>query len=154
VRASRAPAHRRDRLFGTLRQKARDEGTAAANRVWAEYPWIGRAREDATLRAELDAILADYSAWHWMNQNPATNLDPPAAKRLGELKMPALVLTGGRDLPYNDDVARALTSGIAGATRVHLPNATHMANMDAPEEVNAAIIALAERAQTWSGNTM
>jgi pimeloyl-ACP methyl ester carboxylesterase len=74
------------------------------------------------------------------------NLEPPAAERLGELRMPALVVTGGRDLAYNSTVGETLLGGIAGARGLRLPEAGHMANMESPEAVNRAIAELADEA--------
>ena len=68
-----------------------------------------------------------------------------AAERLGELRIPALVVAGGRDLPYTGVVASRLVDGIRGATALHLPQAGHMANLEEPAVVNAALAALASR---------
>ncbi len=133
-------------MFATIRATAAAEGVAAAKRIWKRAGWIAPALENSAIATELDAILADYSGWHWTHDNPVQALVPAAAERLVHMRAPALVVSGGRELPYNDAVARALLTRLPDATGLRLPHATHMANMDDPAAVNDAIEALAKRA--------
>lgn len=130
------------KLFADVKRAAREQSIDQAKRLWATSGWFASARARPDLRAELDAILARYSGWHWTHENPVMNIEPPAAARLGELQMPALVITGDRDLPYNDVVGDAIVAGVRQATRLRLP-VGHMANMEAPDAVNRAIAELA-----------
>jgi pimeloyl-ACP methyl ester carboxylesterase len=132
------------KMFADIRAAASEGSVDAAKKIWASATWFV-ARENPALARELDAILADYSGWHWTHANPAKGLEPAAAERLGELRIPALVVEGGRDLAYNALNAQMLLERIAGAARLSLPHCTHMANMDDPDPVNAAIAALADR---------
>jgi pimeloyl-ACP methyl ester carboxylesterase len=93
-------------------------------------------------------MLDDYSGWHWTHDNPATNIDPPASERLGLLQSPALIVTGADDLPYNALVAERLAREIPDGTSLCIENAGHMANLEAPDAVNAAIAAFAARVAT------
>ena len=133
-------------MFGALRKTAGEEGPEAAKRIWAGCRWFASAREIPNVARQLDAMLDDYSGWHWTHDNPAVNLKPPAADRLGEVRVPSLVVTGGRDLEYNDAVGAALVEGIRGARALRLPFAGHMANMEDPASVNRAVADLADRA--------
>jgi pimeloyl-ACP methyl ester carboxylesterase len=126
--------------FGELRAVARERSVDAAKRIWAQSAWFRTSRENPDVTAAMDEILADYSGWHWTHDNPAVGLEPAAAKRLAELRIKSLVITGGRDVPYSDDVARAFLEGASGATELRLASAGHMANMDAPSAVNRAIL--------------
>jgi pimeloyl-ACP methyl ester carboxylesterase len=130
--------------FAAIRQAA-GESVDEAKRIWSACGWFTSSRESPSLRAELDAMLADYTGWHWTHVNPATNLDPPAAERLDALRVPALVITGDRDLPYNDVVGDALVARVRGAVRLRLTGAGHMANMEEPDAVSGAIAGLAVR---------
>jgi pimeloyl-ACP methyl ester carboxylesterase len=133
-------------MFAALRLAAREKGLEEAKRAWAEASWFAPARERPELAKELDDMLADYSGWHWTHDNPAKNTEPPAAARLAELRPPALVISGGRDLPYNHQVASALLTGISGASELWLPAAGHMANMEQPAPIDRAIADFADRA--------
>jgi pimeloyl-ACP methyl ester carboxylesterase len=133
------------KMFGAVRQAAREEGIEAAKKIWGRGGWFAPAREDPALATELDQMLADYSGWHWTHDNPAKGLEPPAAERLGELRMPALIVTGGRDLAYNHSIREALLAGIERATVLDLPRASHMADMEEPGAVNRAIAEFARK---------
>jgi 3-oxoadipate enol-lactonase len=129
-------------MFAAIRKAAAEQSIDAAKDIWRRAGWFSSAREQPVLAAELDQMLADYSGWHWTHDNPAKGLEPSAAERLGDLRVPALVITGGRDLEYNDRVGAELLARIPGATGLRLPRAGHMANMEEPEAVNRAIAEL------------
>ena len=133
------------KMFADVRQAAREKSIEAAKEIWGHNGWFSSTREQPELAKELDRMLADYSGWHWTHDNPAKGLEPPAAERLGELRAPALVITGGRDLPYNRTVRDALLARIKGAGALDLPRASHMANMEEPGAVNRAIAEFARK---------
>jgi pimeloyl-ACP methyl ester carboxylesterase len=133
------------KMFGAVRQAAREEGMDPAKKIWGSGGWFAPAREIPALAEELDRMLADYSGWHWTHDNPAKGLEPPAADRLSELRPPALIITGGRDLPYNRAIRDVLVDRLPGAATLDLPRASHMANMEEPEAVNRAIAEFARK---------
>jgi 3-oxoadipate enol-lactonase len=59
--------------------------------------------------------------------------------RLGEVRVPTLVLTGGEDPTAGPEVARVLADGIPGAELVVLDRVAHLANVAAPDAVHAAV---------------
>ncbi|MGH9788315.1 MAG: alpha/beta fold hydrolase [Candidatus Acidiferrales bacterium] len=63
-------------------------------------------------------------------------LDPPARNRLGEIHVPTLIVLGDSDWPDLYKIADLLESGIAGASRVTIPNSGHTVNMEMPDEFN------------------
>ena len=86
-------------------------------------------------------MLAEYSGWHFVHDNPAVDLDPPANGRLAEIHAPTLVVVGDRDLPfYNRLIADRLAQAIPGARQVVIPGAGHMANMEEPAAFNRAVL--------------
>jgi len=133
------------RMFADIRRAARETGVDAARDIWRRCLWFGPLRETPALAALFDRILADYSCWHWTHRNPAQDLAPAASGRLAELRIPVLIVTGGRDLPYDEAVAARLCAEITGAVTLSLARAGHMANLEDPDPVNVAIAALASR---------
>jgi pimeloyl-ACP methyl ester carboxylesterase len=131
-------------MFSAIRAAAQAGDLTFAKEIWKTCEWFAPARRSPGLAAELDRMVGDYSAWHWHNENPAKSIAPPASSRLSELRVPALIVTGELDLPYNHAVAEALLRGIPGATTRRLPDVGHMANMEAPESVNRALASFAE----------
>lgn len=125
--------------FAAISAAARHESIDAAKAIWRRVGWFTPALERADVARQLDAILADYSGWHWQNDNPTLPLDPPPSARLGEIAVPALILLGALDLPYNHVVAERLARGIPGARQVVVPAAGHMLPMEDPAATSAAL---------------
>lgn len=67
-------------------------------------------------------------------------LDPPAAGRLGEIKVPTLVIEGDQDLPGVLEAMDALAAGVPGAKKVVINDAAHMVNMEKPEEFTRVVL--------------
>jgi 3-oxoadipate enol-lactonase len=116
-------------------------GVEAAKRLWSQCDWFASSRAIPEVAEQLDTMLADYTGWQWTHANPVQNIDsPPLVDRLKQLKMPALVITGDKDIPYNDQVGDALCQQLPNAKRIRIPAAGHMANMESPLEVNESIL--------------
>jgi 3-oxoadipate enol-lactonase len=131
--------------FADVRRAGQAGRIDEARELWRRSAWFTASRESPTVAAALDEMIDGFSGWHWQHDNPARSLVPPAAERLNELRSPTLVVSGGRDLVYTNVIADKLASDIRGATTLRLPAAGHMANLEAPAAVNAAIAELAAR---------
>ena len=67
-------------------------------------------------------------------------LDPPAIGRLGEIRVPTLVIIGGLDTPSTRGSADLVAAGIAGARRIDLPDVAHMPSLERPDWFNATLL--------------
>ena len=76
--------------------------------------------------------------------------EPPAAGRLHEVGVPVLVLTGDADVPEILDMSEAYATGIPGARWERIPAAGHLAPLERPDEVNAALLAFLDDARSLS----
>lgn len=132
-------------MFRAIRAAARDGRIDEAKRIWSQSGWVGPAHEDPAVRDAMAAMLAGYSGWHFVHDDPVVRIAPPAAERLAGLSIPALIVTGARDLAYNEEVAHALAAKIPGACRLPLAG-THMVSMEEPVRVAFAIDQIADRA--------
>jgi pimeloyl-ACP methyl ester carboxylesterase len=132
-------------MFANARRAGRAGRIDEAREFWRRSAWFTASRESAVVAAALDQIIDDYSGWHWLHDNPARNLMPPAAERLNELGMPALVVSGERDVACCGVIADKLAAGVRGASVLRLRSIGHMANLEAPAAVNEAIAELAAR---------
>jgi len=115
-------------------------GVEAARALWLSHPLFAPAREQPEVANRLAAIVRDYSGWHWLHDSVSPRLDPPAAKRLGSIRHPTLVMAGQRDVPDHLEVTRLLAEGIPRAQEVVIPGAGHMLNLEAPTEFNRRVL--------------
>ena len=67
------------------------------------------------------------------------SVDKPALERLHELTMPVLVVVGENDLPFLRLAADYLVEHLPSASKVFIPNAAHLPNMEQPELFSAAL---------------
>lgn len=67
-------------------------------------------------------------------------LEPPAASRLWEVKVPTLIMCGELDVPDMQTITKLLVAGIQGARRVTIPGAAHLPNLEKPAEFNQAVL--------------
>jgi pimeloyl-ACP methyl ester carboxylesterase len=59
--------------------------------------------------------------------------------RLGEIRVPTLVLVGDQDAETPPSYAEAIAAGIPGARLEVIPDCGHISNLEAPEAVTAAL---------------
>jgi len=99
-------------------------------------PYLLPAVNNPAARERAKKIWADNS--HLPNVTPI-GLDPPAIGRLGEIRVPTLIVLGDHDWPDLYKIADLLESEIAGARRVTIPGSGHTVNMETPEEFNRVV---------------
>ncbi|MDE2637513.1 MAG: alpha/beta hydrolase [Chloroflexota bacterium] len=64
----------------------------------------------------------------------------PAAERLPELTMPALIVIGQNDLPYLKLAADYMRDKLPAATKLLIPDAGHLPNLEHPELFRTAVL--------------
>ena len=66
--------------------------------------------------------------------------EAPSAGRLGEIAVPTLVVTGGRDVPEINELGDLLAREIPGARQAVIEEADHMVQWRAPEELARLVL--------------
>ena len=66
--------------------------------------------------------------------------DPPAYDRLGEVRVPAVVVRGDREYPMVAECADAIAARIPGCGRVIVPGADHLLPLRTPARLAEIII--------------
>jgi 3-oxoadipate enol-lactonase len=74
------------------------------------------------------------------DESLAQEPDPPAIGRLGEIRVPTLIIVGANDVPAILKTADMLAGGIDSARKVVIPNSAHVPNMEHPEEFNHLVL--------------
>ena len=75
-----------------------------------------------------------------MDESAEEELDPPAARRLGEIDVPTLVMIAGHDPPYMRRTGDLIARGILGARKLTIEHADHVVHLRRPAEFNAALL--------------
>jgi pimeloyl-ACP methyl ester carboxylesterase len=126
--------------WSAIDAQAKSGDLLGARRMWLEHPLFAPAREQAAVAHPLLDMVYDYSGWHWLNADPGVVPEPPAISRLASVRARTLVISGDRDLPDFQQIAATLSSRIPGVSRVVVPGAGHMTNMEAPVAFNDALL--------------
>ncbi len=111
-------------------------GLEAAKKTWLGLPLFAPARENLVLTAQLEAWVADYNGWHWVQNVSPSLAIADVSSRLAQVKAKTLIVVGKRDVAYFQNVARYLHQGITGSTLEVVAGAGHMVNLEQPEVVN------------------
>jgi pimeloyl-ACP methyl ester carboxylesterase len=129
-----------DGTLQTLHRLGREDRLAEAKAGWLADPLFAGSRGFPEVVKRLEQIVEDYGCWRLQHDDPHLPLEPPAIDRLHDVGAPTLVVVGEHDLPDFHTIAELLATSIPGARKLVLPDAGHMANMDAPKAFNNAVL--------------
>jgi pimeloyl-ACP methyl ester carboxylesterase len=119
------------------------EGAAGFRRAWLADPLFAQVSAKPALRKELETMVAAYNVdalFKVMGKvkppGPPTQLD-----RLGEVKVPTLIMIGGRDAPHMLQAGEEAAKRIPGARKIVYAETGHMINMEQPHMFNRDLAA-------------
>ncbi|MFC7703690.1 alpha/beta fold hydrolase [Plastorhodobacter daqingensis] len=140
------PGHRwtRERPPDAAMAFARDHDLGATRRFWLDHPMFASLQDHPDARARVAEMVADYGGWHWRNedmQHPAAAL----SDRIAAIKVPTLVISGGRDDPGYREIAEVIAATIPQAELLRFDRAGHMVNLEEPDAFNRAVADFAAR---------
>jgi 3-oxoadipate enol-lactonase len=118
----------------------RECGIPAAKKYWLGSDLFKPAMSKPRVAARLSQMIADYTGWHLVNNDPARSPDVPALQRLSEISAPTLVIVGEHDLSDFCAIANILHQHIPVASKVVLPGVGHMCNMEDPDQFNETVL--------------
>ncbi len=105
---------------------------------WADGPGQPPDRVDPTVRERVHAwVLSNYRALK--EEGTPQPLDPPAVGRLGELRVPLLVILGTLDEPGTSESMRHLAGAVPGARLEVFEGSAHMLNLEQPDRFNRVL---------------
>lgn len=119
---------------------AEDKGQTEAAAAWIQHPMVAVTSKDTKTSHRLRAMINENSGVFRMRFWPEESLDPPAHKRLGEIKAPALIVIGSKDTPIVREMGEAAANGIKGAKKVVIANGDHLPQMTSPQEFNREVL--------------
>ena len=117
-----------------------DGATEENLRTWVDGPHRAPGEVDADVRRLVGTMQ------HQAFENPTPDgvkLDrviPPARVRLGEIKVPTLIVAGSLDLDHVLGVARRLKAGIPGARLEMIEGTAHMPTLEEPRRWQSLLV--------------
>jgi 3-oxoadipate enol-lactonase len=127
-----------------LRRGDLDAAVQANLDWWVDGPHRGADDDRAAIREQVATMQrrAFELTAEW--DDDEDELDPPALDRLGDVRVPTLVLSGGLDLDAITTAAESVADGIPGARRERWPDVAHLPSLERPEDVTDLLL-------TWLG---
>ena len=107
--------------------------------LWLKSGFMAPAMENSELAQRLTQ-LARANARVYERQDLEVPLSPPAVDRLSEIRSPALLLLGERDVPDEHRIVERLHREVPNSERVVFPGVGHVANLETPEEFNRVVL--------------
>ena len=120
-------------------QKAYDALTDFEVGVWGDGPGQPAGRAEARVRERLREMIANNYRTHHEQMQPRV-LEPPAVDRLGEIRVPTLVVWGDLDFSDVGAAMRLLAEHASSAQQVVFPGVAHMVSMEQPERFNTVVL--------------
>jgi 3-oxoadipate enol-lactonase len=108
--------------------------------------WVdGPTRGPDAVREEVRELVREMNRRCYANPVPdpepvPARLDPPASARLGEVRVPTLVVVGDEDVEDMQRIADVLAGEIPNARKVVLEDTAHMIQLERPDDVNRLLI--------------
>ena len=118
----------------------RTKGKGAVTDLWFAHPMVGVTSKQAGTRDLLRTMISENAGVFGMEHWPSEPLSPPANERLGEVKVPALVVYGDRDVAIVVDGSKAAAAGIPGARLAVVRGGDHLPQMTHAAEVNKLLL--------------
>jgi len=94
-------------------------------------------KEGRRLLLDILRSPGNYCSW---SRNLAIPLKPLAKRRLDQIKVPVLIVSGSRDHPLYHRIAKKLQSDIPQAKSHLITDSSHLPFMDKPEEFNRLLL--------------
>jgi 3-oxoadipate enol-lactonase len=118
-----------------------DRATDLNVRLWVDGPRRGPDAVPAEVREFVRTMLRE--AFELPEPDPLPESawpEPSVGGRLGELRMPTLVVVGDEDVPDMLEIADRLEREIPGARKVVLRDTAHMLPLERPQEFNRILL--------------
>lgn len=133
-------------MIGALQAGDLDRAADLQIRLWVDGEQRQPEQVDPAVRqhaAMMNRIFVQNGTWAY-DMQPSDPLTPPAATRLQDLTMPALVIAGALDHPEIVRAAEVMVSGLPNARKLIMAGCAHVPNMEKPDEFNRAVLEFLE----------
>jgi pimeloyl-ACP methyl ester carboxylesterase len=122
-------------MLHALEQRDLDGAVEIFLTMWLDGPYRTPAQVAPSIRERARAMVAHAFPVSRLAPN-AMGLEPPALDRLGDVRVPTLVVLGEHDAPDIHRIGRLIHERLAGSQLVVVPGAGHTLTMEQPEVFN------------------
>ena len=123
-----------------LLEKGDLDGATELNlRMWVDGPHRRPDQVAPGVRERVRVMQRSALAMEMPKGIERVRLDPPAEKRLEEIRVPTLIIVGALDVPYVLEASERLAREVQGARRVVIEGAAHLPNLERPEAFRATL---------------
>jgi len=119
---------------------ARRKDIAAAKAAYLGNELFAPIRAKPAAAERMRRMVNDYSGWHLVNPDPERVPQPETVSRLDVVRAPTMVVSGAQDMADFQMIAAFVARGVAGAKRVTIADAGHLACMEAPQRTNEIVL--------------
>jgi pimeloyl-ACP methyl ester carboxylesterase len=123
-------------------------GHTLAIEAWMSSPFFSKTIVDPAAGERFRAIADDYTFWHFAHADSQNTLQPDAAGRVADIRVPTLVIAGERDLAACLELADMLAKSISGSRKVVIADAGHLLQMEKPRIFNEVVSGFVSRSAT------
>lgn len=129
------------RQIEELLAAVRAEGPRAAfERLWLTHPLFDGLRRFPDRFQRVREMVLAYPAADYREGALPAGYAPVVVERLHEIRAPALVVVGERDIPDFLLAADILAENLPGARKLVLPDCGHVPPLEQPQAFNAALL--------------
>lgn len=128
-------------LWQAIVDCARDGDMDGARELWWLHPLFATVR-DGEAGQSLRAAIDRFPGRQWLADHQRPSL--PDLEKLHSLAVPALLMSGGRDLGDFRLIADLLTAAVPDLRRIDFPGAGHMLHLEEPAVVARELLAFLE----------
>jgi 3-oxoadipate enol-lactonase len=106
---------------------------------WLAHPTFASLSQYPRARHVVEAMVRDYSGWHWRSTDLQQS-GPDIRAGLAGLQVPTWVLSGDLDVEGYREIAAEIASTLPGAQLVRYPEAGHVMNLEQPAEFTRHVL--------------
>ena len=111
----------------------------AALTKWLANPMLSVVNTQPAVKEKVERMVRENAGIWTMDAWPQQPLSPTARERLGQLRVPTLVVIGDRDAASVRRFADSTAQMIPGAERVVMEGTDHLPHMEQPAEFNSLL---------------
>lgn len=116
-----------------------DQAAEITTQIWVDGPNRKAEQLDPEFRKRAKALVR-YAIETNQGEGEGDIARPPAAERLGEVKVPTLLILGEGDVKEMFAVAEALQAGIPQLKRGEIAGTAHLPSLEKPDEFNRIVL--------------